>query len=531
MNNLIDSIIVLSYFIVVFVISFFISRKNAKNTTHEFMTGGRHMKWWQTGLTLIAMFVDPGIMGTAALSFIHGFYVIQWNGVNFWISGWLSSMFFVAIYWRSKIVTTPEYLEKRFNVMNRAVFSAIMISTIIAFLTYAVYLGGLLLEELLGWPFWVNVAVIASIAGFYVMYGGLKTMLKMDIIQAVFLLITIFAMGITGFILLGGFEGIKSLELAGASGNNFKSLLPPNDFAFDSKAFFPLPAVLTYAIIASLSWIVCNFSMAQRLLASKDESHAQKALVVAGIFNAILMFMAYLAGAAMRVKMPDVLPDKAFIIMMFEYFPVGVRGLLITGIMAALLSTVDGLISSSSTLFAQDIFFRFFKKNLSEKETKKYIRYIEFVVVVLIFLFVPLFIGARSAMELVQGFLGNVMGVIIALFVLGIFFKRTTSWAAFGSMIAGLVLSFALDLFTDFNFAFIGTLSFTVTVVLGYFLSAFEKAKDDVQLKNLTIWTLEDVKGPFVGLKSWPRLWIWAVALPVTWIVFMTLWDWYMMIE
>jgi solute:Na+ symporter, SSS family len=196
--------------------------------------------------------------------------------------------------------------------------------------------------------------------------------------------------------------------------------------------------------------------------------------------------------------------------------------------MAALLSTVDGLISSSSSLFAQDIFFRFFKKNPTDKQAKKYIRIIELGVIIMIFLFVPLFIGAKSAMELVQGFLGNVMGVIIALFVLGIFFKRTTSWAAFGSMITGLVLSFVLDLTTDFNFAFIGTLSFTVTVVLGYGFSFLEKAADSEKLKNLTIWTLEDVKGPFVGLKSWPKLWVWAILLPLAWISIMFLWEWYM---
>jgi len=268
--------------------------------------------------------------------------------------------------------------------------------------------------------------------------------------------------------------------------------------------------------------------MAQRILASKNEKHAQKALVMAGIFNAVLMFMAYLVGGAMRLKMPDILPDKAFILMMFEYFPVGIRGLLIAGIMAALLSTVDGLLSSSSTLFAQDIYFRFFRKNVTEKQAKSSIRWIEFGVIILIFVFVPLFLGARSAMEMVQGFLGNVMGVIIALFVLGIFFKRTTSWAAFGSMLVGLILAFALDILTDINFAFIGTLSFAVTVILGYALSFMETPKTAEKLTNLTIWTLEDVKGPWVGLKSWPKLWVWAIVLPVIWISITLVWDWYM---
>ncbi|MFW6370834.1 MAG: hypothetical protein ACOC10_06470, partial [Bacteroidota bacterium] len=129
---------------------------------------------------------------------------------------------------------------------------------------------------------------------------------------------------------------------------------------------------------------------------------------------------------------------------------------------------------------------------------------------------------------MVQGFLGNVMGVIIAIFVLGIFFKRTTSWAAFGSMLFGLVLAFTLDWTTDINFAFIGTLSFVITVLLGYIFSYFERPKTSQQLNNLTIWTLKDVKGPFVGLKSWPNLWKWAIALPIIWVAINWVWNWYM---
>jgi len=149
-GTLIDKIIVASYFIIVTVIGISYSRRYRKDSTREFLTGGRHLSWWQTGMTLIAMMIDPGIMGFATFGFLWGFYVIQWNAVNIWITGWFSAMFFVGIYWRSKIVTTPEYLEKRFNPVTRAFFSVIMVATIIAILVYAVYMGALLINEFVG---------------------------------------------------------------------------------------------------------------------------------------------------------------------------------------------------------------------------------------------------------------------------------------------------------------------------------------------------------------------------------------------
>lgn len=531
-----DTLIVVVYLLIIVLISFFSARKNTKKSDSEFMTGGHHLTWWQTGMTLIAMMFDPGIMGISALAFVWGFYVIQWNAVNVWITAWFAGMFIVGIYWRSKIVTTPEYLEKRFNSLARAFFSVIMTAMLISLLAYAVYMGGVLLNRFLGWNIWFNVSLLVAIAGFYVIFGGLKTMLFMDVLQGFLLLLTLFTIGITGFVLLGGFEGIKELDLLGKAGTPLGSLTPPVEFDIKTNTYFPLPAVLTYAVIAGLSWIICNFSMAQRLLAAKDESHAQKSLIMAGGFNVIIMFLAYFAGIAVRKliadgSLPPMQPDEAFITLLLTKFPVGIKGVLIVGLIAALLSTIDGLIAASGSLLTHDIYKRFIRKDASDKRLKAVTIIFQILIIASVFLIVPSFLsenneaGKTPAYELIQNFLGNIFGVLIAIYILGIFFKRTTAKASFIAMIVGVILGFGIHLSTDINFAFIGTMQFVVVIVLALILSRFEKPKTDKELENLTIWTLEDVRGPWIGLKSWPGLKYWAIGLPLFWLLVTVFWE------
>ena len=304
--------------------------------------------------------------------------------------------------------------------------------------------------------------------------------------------------------------------------------------ALKSKMFYPLPAIFTYCVIAGLSWIICNFCMAQRLLASRDEQHAQKALIVAGVFNVFTLVFAYIAGIAMRKLMPHVEPDLSFITILVDYFPAGVRGLLIVGIMAALLSTIDGLLSSSSTLLNMDIYSRFIKKGASDRHLKNVGAIIQLAIVGIVLLIIPVYLDSgnisheKSAYEVLNEFLGSIMGVLIAIFVLGIFFKRTTAKASFIAMLVGIVLGFYLLNFTDINFAHVGTIQFLAVMVLGLAGSMLETRIPENKLTNLTIWTLEDVKGPWVGLKSWPGLWKWAVGLPVSWLLLSILWETYM---
>jgi len=526
-----DALIVIAYFLLVLGGGALLNRKHRHADASEFLTGGHDLSWKQTGMTLIAMMFDPGVMGNTALAFLWGFYVVQWNAVNIWFTSWFAGMFFVTIYWKSRIVTTPEYLEKRFNAASRGVFSLLMVVMLVSFLSYGVYNGGVLLNKFFGWDIYISVIVLISLAGFYVITGGIKTMLTMDIIQGVLLLVTMFAVGITGFVLAGGFEGLRSLTELGKAGTPLISLVPPIDFNPNSKLLYPLPTIPTYCAIAGLSWIICNFGMAQRLLASKDESHAQKALIVAGVFNVFTLIFAYIAGLSMRILMPNIEPDASFITLLMNYFPVGIRGLLVVGLMAALLSTIDGLLASSATLLNQDIYARFIKRDSTTKHLKTINRIFQVAIVIIVLCLVPVFLTdgnistEKSAYEILLEFLGSIMGVLIAIFILGVFFKRTTAWASLIAMIIGIALGFILPRITDLNFAHVGTLQFLVVILVGISLSFFEKRKSDAELENLTIWTIPGIKGPFIGLHSWPALKWWAIGMPVAWFSLSLIWE------
>jgi SSS family solute:Na+ symporter len=561
MRENIDKIIVVAYLVIVIVLSVYYRRKYRQDTEQEFLTGGRHMNWFQTGMSLIGMMFDPGIMGNTAFGFVWGFYIVQWNAVNIWFTAPIAALFFVSIYWRSKITTTTEYLEKRFNYASRAVFSVIMSVMLISWLAYGVYMGGVLLNNFLGWDRFTGSVLMIGVTAFIVIFGGVRTMLSLSIIQTFLLIAAILGVGIAGFYMVGGFPGIREMTVLGRADTPIKSLMPPMHFSVFSPDLYPFPSVPTWCIIAGMSWIICNFSMAQRLLAAKDESHAQKSLIMAGLANALILLLAYAAGVAMRKSYPDINPDDAFMQLLLK-FPVGVKGFLLVGLIAALFASKSGLLSASGSLLVQDIYARIIKKDSSPKHLTLVTRVVELAIAIGVLFTLPIFLNAADkkipAYELIQIFMGDVMGVIIAIFLLGIFSKRVTAWASFygviiavaiggilhygttfylnsngvvGGVIIGGVLQYGSG-FTgtahELNFWVIGTLEFALVILIGWLGSYLERPKPEVELRNLTVWTLDDVKGPWVGLKSWPALKWWVIGLPALWFAATAIWEIYM---
>jgi len=253
MASYIDSAIVALYFLIIFIAGYFVSQKYKSAAAEEFITGGKNMNWYRTGLTVLAMGYDPGIIAHAGLGFLWGIYPMQWLGTTVWFSMWFCALFLVPIYWRSKICTTPELLEKRFNVHCRAFFAIIMIAILIVTLAFGVYLGALLLKNFLGWSIWMSVTVICSVAAFYVIKGGMRTVLAIDFFQAIFLLAAQFVIGGVAFYKLGGFSGLASVKLIGKAGTNLVSSIPPSDWSIFTDIFYPLQAIFSYQLADSPS--------------------------------------------------------------------------------------------------------------------------------------------------------------------------------------------------------------------------------------------------------------------------------------
>ena len=522
----IDSIIVGAYFLIVFVAGYFVSRHYKKASAGEFITGGRDRTWYQVAFALFAMAADPAILSLCGLGFLWGFYIIQWNSVHMWFTAWFAAMFIVPIYWRSKIVTTPEYLEKRFSLPCRSLFSLLLTAALIITLAGAVYLGARLLKHALDWPLLTSVILVSALIGFYVILGGMKTVLTMDFYQGIFVIITLIIVIIAVVNKVGGLGVLANSAINANAGVSIHTIVPPSDWSLMTEKFFPMQAILLWAPITGLAWLACNFSMAQRLLAAKSEAHAQKGLLAVSILAVFYPLASFVVGCMMRIKMPDIKPDDAFILAIIELVPVGLRGFLIAGLMAALLSTVDGMLTASSALFAEDFYLRIIRKNTSPDELKKVVRIAEVFTILLALAIVPIIHKSESVMQFIQTFYSYVFGVIMAIYLIGIFTKRLAPWSGFIAMITSVILTILLDIFTDVNFAYIGVFSFVVTNVIFFTLSIFEhKRTPMIDLENLTIHTLPDTKGPWVGLKAWPGLWKWALAVAASWVAFSCFWE------
>lgn len=525
---LLDSCIVAAYFLVVFVAGALLARRFArKAAASDFITGGRTFTWKQTGLTLLAFAVDPTYMGMAGVGFLWGMYLSQWIGVHIWLTSWVAAMFLIPIYWRTRIVTTPEYLERRFDARCRALFSVLMAAVLIIILASAMYLGGLLVSELLKWPLPVSVAVIAVVCTFYVVIGGLRTVMSLDVYQGAILLVTLVVVTWRVLSEVGGLGGLASLDVVGEAGVPIGSMVPPMEVDLYSKTMFAGPAILVWATVAGLAWIACNFGMVQRLLASRSERDAQKSLLFVAVLANIACFATFAVGAAMRSLHPHLKADQAFMHVMLTMFPHGVRGLLVAGMMAALLSSADGLLTASSTLITQDIYLRFLRPQASPGQAKRVTRLLEAAAMMIALCLVPVAMRRPSAVIFVQELFGDVMGVVVALYIVGVFSRRATARAAYAAMISAIALGVGLHIWSDMNFAYRGALSFIFAVLATLVLSRFERAPAPEQLTNLTVHTLEDVRGPWVGLHAWPGLWKWALGISAGWFAFTAVWEWY----
>lgn len=524
MTSQIDSSIVAAYLVFIFLAGYLVSRRQRAATATDFLTGGRRFTWRQTGITLVAMAFDPAYMGMAGLGFIWGLYIIQWNAVHIWFTSWFAAMFLIPIYWRSKITTTPEYLEKRFNVQCRVFFSVVMTIILIVTLTSGLYLGSLLLKTLLGWSLVVSVLFISAVVGSYVILGGLQTVLILDVYQGVFLLVTLAVIAVRAVYEVGGIEAFFAVQATGNAGNPLTSLIPPNDWNLQTPTFFPIPAVLTWATVAGLSWLACNFGMAQRLLAARSEQDAQKSLLLLAVLATMACLGTFIIGVAMRSLKPDLVPDEAFMNVMLTMFPVGVRGVLVAGMMAALLSSADGMLTASSGLLTEDIYLRFLRPAATAKQQKRVTRWLEAATLILSLSLIPLLMQSESAVTFVQNFYGDVLGVVVALYIVGMFSVRATAKSAFSAMLLGIIFAVALDVFTDLNFAYVGAFSFLFALLATLLLSRFETPLPRERLANLTIHTLADAPGPWVGLTAWPNLGKWAFGLSAAW--FGVTWAW-----
>ena len=343
--HLIDYAIVVAYFIGVVAHGIYVSRKQSGGSEDYFLAG-RSLPWYLIGFSLFA----SNMSGSSFVGLMGGAYA---NGVVIFNYEWtaalvliLFAIFILPSYLRAKISTVPGFLEERYDVRSRRAFSLFTILAIMFIDTAgALYAGGLVISNVTGYlNLWAAVAVLALVAGIYTILGGLSAVVVTDTVQAILLIIGAAALFWIGLDEIGGWEEL----FTGTPEDMTHMILPADD------DFLPWTGLLGVILLGFYYWTINQF-VVQRTLGAKDLKEGQIGAIFAGFLKLPNIFLMVLPGVIALKLYPDLeTPDLAFPTLAFELMPIGVRGLIMAALIAAIMSSLDSALNSASTLVVKD---------------------------------------------------------------------------------------------------------------------------------------------------------------------------------
>lgn len=429
--------------------------RQKEETSVDYFLAGRNAGWIAVGASIFASNIgSEHLVGLAGAGAKSGMAMSHWE-FHAWlilVLGWL----FVPFYSRSRVFTMPEFLERRYCPAARNFLSIIsLVSYVLTKVAVTVYAGGLVFKTVLGIEyitvagfqidfFWVGAIGLVVITGLYTIFGGMKAVLYTSVLQAPVLIIGSLVILFVGLYKLGGWGELEAIcsqnvtEHGDGMMNMIRSAKDPD---------FPWTGVLLgSAIIGFWYWCTDQY-IVQRTLSALNQKEARRGTIFAGYMKLLPVFIFLVPGMiayAMHQKGMINLesPDKAFPVLVATLLPAGIKGIVVGGLVAALMSSLASLFNSSATLFTVD-FYKKFRPQSSEKHLVFIGRVATATVVVLGIAWIPvMYIIADYLYKYLQMVQSLVGPSIAAVFILGVFSKRTT--AAGG--LWGLVIGFALGM-------------------------------------------------------------------------------------
>jgi SSS family solute:Na+ symporter len=430
----IDWIFVILYLIVIAAVSVWSIRKS-KETTSDYFLANRNLGWFVIGASILASNVGSehivGLAGSAAKSgTVLGHYELHSYIVL--ILGWV----FVPFYMRSMVYTMPEFLERRFNPQARRLLSIIQLfSYVIAKASVTIFAGALVFNQFLGVDFWTGAIILVVVTGIYTVMGGLHAVMYTEAIQAIVLLVGSGVLLFFGLREIGGWDALMK-SVPSNQLNMFRSLKDPD---------YPWLGILFASPIVGVWYWCTDQHIVQRCLAARNEQQARRGTIFAAYLKLMPFFIflipgliAYALHSQGKLELTD--PNAAFPEMVKQIMPVGLRGLLAGGLLAALMSSLASVYNACSTLYTIDIY----KKNHPEASEKKLVRVGRIATAVIVLLgmaWIPLMgrisSGLYDYLQSVQSYLAP---PIAAVFLFGVFFPRLNAKGAYSAMVAGFIV-------------------------------------------------------------------------------------------
>jgi SSS family solute:Na+ symporter len=445
-----DVTVVAVYAVSLLVLAQWVSREKAghsKNTSDYFLAG-RALPWWAIGASLIAANISAEqIIGMSGSAWVLGIAI----GAYEWMAALtliIVGKWVLPVFLKHKIYTMPQFLEERYDHRVRSVMATFWLGVyVFVNLTSILWLGALAVNTVTGIDLVWGLVGLAAFATAYSLYGGLKAVALTDIIQVTLLV-------------LGGLliAWIALDEVGGGAGPlaGFAMLVDkfPEKFDMiftkDSPHYALLPGISVLVggmWIMNLSYWGFNQYIIQRALAAKSTREAQKGIMFAAYLKMLMPVIVVLPGVAAVMLAPDLeTPDKAYPTLM-NLLPTGLLGLVFAALIAAIVSSLASMMNSISTIFTMDLYRHFGNGHKSEHHLVRVGRLASLTAIVIAVIVArPLLGQFDQAFQYIQEFTGFFTPGVCALFILGIFWKRTTANGALGTALGSAIFSVALKL-------------------------------------------------------------------------------------
>ena len=402
--------------------------RQKQGNAEDYFLGGKDATWIAIGASIFASNIgSEHLIGLAGSGASSGMAMAHWE-----IQGWMILLLgwvFVPFYTRSMVITMPEFLERRYNGASRTILSVIsLISYVLTKVAVTVYAGGLVFQQVFGidtlWGidfFWIAAVGLVVITALYTIFGGMKSVLYTSVLQTPILLLGSLIILVLGLKELGGWD--EMMRICSAVEVNEYGDTMTNLIRSNSDNQYPwLGALIGSAVIGFWYWCTDQF-IVQRVLSGKNEKESRRGTIFGAYLKLLPVFLFLIPGMiafALHQKMGSFLPldpttgnaitDAAFPTLVAKLLPAGVKGLIVCGILAALMSSLASLFNSSAALFTID-FYQRFRPKTDPKKVVKIGQAATIVIVVLGILWIPVM---RSVGDVLYLYLQDVQPVLAA---------------------------------------------------------------------------------------------------------------------
>jgi SSS family solute:Na+ symporter len=535
-----DWVTIAGYFAVVFAVAVAVSRKSETRESAEgYFLGGRNAGWFIVGSSLFASNIGAEhLVGLAGAGAAGGVAVGQFEVLASLVL-LLLAWFFVPFYLKSGVFTMPEFLERRYSPAARWYLAVIsIVAYVLTKISVTIFAGGIVFEALMGLNFWAGAAIVVIATGIYTVFGGLRAVLYTDMLQA--------------FVFVGGsaavlFIGLDAVggwgELRAAAGSGFFDMWRPM-----TDPSFPWTGILLGAPILGVWYWCTDQFIVQRVLAAKSIDNARRGAIFGGFLKLLPLFIFVIPGViahvlAERGELALASPDQALPALIGTLLPAGLRGLVVAGLLAALMSSLSSVFNSCSTLVTWDI-YRKLRPQASERQLVWVGQVATLVMVGFGLAWIPMMkLISGQLYQYLQSVQAYISPPIAAVFLVGLCWKRVNAAGALAALGTGFVLGLArlllelngasgsggfLGWYAGINFLHFAILLFVVCSVVLTLVSLATPPPAPAQTAGLTLQTRSRAPESVPALQSEPA-WrrtdvrlslLLAAAVAAIWLVF-----------